>query len=1132
MANMGSETSPGLAAALTFLRSFPEAQSFNVLLLTTDKKPVLSRPQASQGLVHEELPRWLQMSSLHVFIRPNMGNLVLIDADNFQGKLETLVSLQPRCLVETSKGNYQVWLTLDDHLTSKSALQVTKDLSKALGADMASAKTTQVGRLPGSVNVKVGKGNRVLLLHSCLQNMNEQAFLQVVPDPKLAHKTASQQVCPATPKRNPADPDRSAQDWAMVCAFLEANPDMDVAMAHEQLRGKFLAVRPNQTYYEQLTIRKAHQHTQPKLQNNKKTGQPTSTSSLGPSTSHKPTGKTDSTHNVPNTCQPEAVQDGKAQETELGRKQVSPEDVQRMIQQALYVRFPAPTEQVAKACSQCHKEKVRNLFAHTQWTKKEPLCLECKPVDESKKGRAKATKACTACGNEVDRAGFSNTQWLSGSSSKCRNCTLTNTMRQPKRVKVCKLCNKEKCKEDFSPTQWEMNQKQGSQCKECCKTRVENRQGEFAKAKAAAKQAPDPAASPTWPSEDKTLAQRWLIEAPLLALPSENLQSYQAMYGIRGKQNWTTKQAKPDNSGIPPKRKQELLTTAHEELSHTGGRDAIVTALTEEGKTWNNMALDAQWVVNRCEACRTNSTRDLHQANTRHLPTPGLAGEVIGFDLKTVKPHNGPRWLMLLAVDFCSKKCFAWDLDCGQGDLETVQGLMLKFFCEQELPLVVWTDNGGPFRNVIQVALQKVIGASPRHIPPGRPQANGLVEVYNRILDTAHAGQRTHLQSAVLAYNNMPQARFGASPETLWRILRPPQSRWRNLQLAAVVHGPSPSMTDSEWLSFLEKSSNLDVDYFRKAADSYQASLEPIREAMASKQVRQAMQKKMKYVHKKAQTGEAPLLSGDRVIAKNSQYTTKTGCGKFETKDGHVREYTVLSVSQGFVQLQEQGTRDTTFKHEANLKLMPRALPPDDDQLPSPPPKLPEKCRPQICGPYQLITAGDDGACLYRALQMALNFLRGTVAEELVDDGDEAQALRSKLLLNVQLWLRGLSMEEAQMVAVQLAAELLDDPKWVEPVPWDWDHYYTYASQPRVYATFFNLAAFVRHEGITVEVYQKDPNTQQLVMAWTEAGVGDGGAWRGGPIRLLRSGNHYDLLLPRKRQRRSTAGTCSKRACF
>lgn len=86
---------------------------------------------------------------------------------------------------------------------------------------------------------------------------------------------------------------------------------------------------------------------------------------------------------------------------------------------------------------------------------------------------------------------------------------------------------------------------------------------------------------------------------------------------------------------------------------------------------------------------------------------------------------------------------------------------MLKFFYKQELPLVVWTDNGGPFRHIIQVVLQKTIGAFPRYIPPGRPQANNLLEIYNRILDTAHAGQRTHLQSAVLAYNPMSQARFG-----------------------------------------------------------------------------------------------------------------------------------------------------------------------------------------------------------------------------------------------------------------------------------------------------------------------------------------------------------------------------------
>ena len=111
-----------------------------------------------------------------------------------------------------------------------------------------------------------------------------------------------------------------------------------------------------------------------------------------------------------------------------------------------------------------------------------------------------------------------------------------------------------------------------------------------------------------------------------------------------------------------------------------------------------------------------------------------------------------------------------------------MQGVLLRFFCEQELPLVVWTDNGGPFRHVIQAALEKTCGVKPRHIPPGRPQANGLVEVYNRIMDAAHAGERSRLMTAVLAYN-LPQSRFGTSPETLWRALRPLHSRWRNLQL-------------------------------------------------------------------------------------------------------------------------------------------------------------------------------------------------------------------------------------------------------------------------------------------------------------------------------------------------------------
>ena len=61
----------------------------------------------------------------------------------------------------------------------------------------------------------------------------------------------------------------------------------------------------------------------------------------------------------------------------------------------------------------------------------------------------------------------------------------------------------------------------------------------------------------------------------------------------------------------------------------------------------------------RCEECLQNTARGTGKPEQRHLPKAGVPGEVIGFDMKTVKPPNGPRWIMLLAVDFCSLKAFA-----------------------------------------------------------------------------------------------------------------------------------------------------------------------------------------------------------------------------------------------------------------------------------------------------------------------------------------------------------------------------------------------------------------------------------------------------------------------------------------
>lgn len=61
--------------------------------------------------------------------------------------------------------------------------------------------------------------------------------------------------------------------------------------------------------------------------------------------------------------------------------------------------------------------------------------------------------------------------------------------------------------------------------------------------------------------------------------------------------------------------------------------------------------------------------------------------------------------------------------------IKEVQSLLVRWYTETEVPLVVWSDNGSQFRGVVAEAVRGALNVAPRFIPPGRPQSNGLVEV-------------------------------------------------------------------------------------------------------------------------------------------------------------------------------------------------------------------------------------------------------------------------------------------------------------------------------------------------------------------------------------------------------------------
>ena len=86
--------------------------------------------------------------------------------------------------------------------------------------------------------------------------------------------------------------------------------------------------------------------------------------------------------------------------------------------------------------------------------------------------------------------------------------------------------------------------------------------------------------------------------------------------------------------------------------------------------------------------------------------------------------------------------------------MTAVQNILLKFYYEVEMPSIIWSDNGGQFKSIVEVAVERSLGIKPKHIPAGRPESNGLTETFNRVLDTSHGGIRSKLMQAVAAYNS------------------------------------------------------------------------------------------------------------------------------------------------------------------------------------------------------------------------------------------------------------------------------------------------------------------------------------------------------------------------------------------
>jgi hypothetical protein len=351
---------------------------------------------------------------------------------------------------------------------------------------------------------------------------------------------------------------------------------------------------------------------------------------------------------------------------------------------------------------------------------------------------------------------------------------------------------------------------------------------------------------------------------------------------------------------------------------------------------------------------------------------------------------------------FSCAQAWSWDLNFKGATLRAVQDIMIKFYTDVDLPVASWTDNAGAFRNIISAAIEATLGVRARTIPPGRPQSNGLVECRNKIFDASCGGQRARLAAATIAYNQKNTA-VGLPPETIWRLLRPQESRWRNMHLKNAMEEPS-ALTEEEWVAYLD-AKQYDKESLEEKAKSLHQLIQPLRNAISSKKLRQRMKSQLKWIRKRPNKTAMPLVAGDMVLSRNTQYVAKSGPRKFETTQEGVETFEVLQCRQGFAEVKNLRTGQVSWKHEANLKLWPRSMPPDDAYFPTPLKGPGAPCK-RPAPAFEVIAAEGDGACLFRCFSMALQARAGVPAKAIVDGTESAMKLRDEILRHMELSLQ------------------------------------------------------------------------------------------------------------------------------
>ncbi|KAG1115632.1 hypothetical protein G6F42_013892 [Rhizopus arrhizus] len=203
-----------------------------------------------------------------------------------------------------------------------------------------------------------------------------------------------------------------------------------------------------------------------------------------------------------------------------------------------------------------------------------------------------------------------------------------------------------------------------------------------------------------------------------------------------------------------------------------GGHFAFANTLNRiyQKYFWPTMNKDILKMVQSCERCQEHGPKQINE-RAHPVPVPVKPFTQVGLDIKHVTPSQSGHRYIIAAIDYLTKYVEVKAITT-QTSSEIALFLYEDIISRHGCISILITDNGRPMISELVNKVCQNFGIRHKTISPYHSQSQGLIERFNRTLDSClkkrteseKANWDQYLPATAFAYRSIKQATTGQSP--------------------------------------------------------------------------------------------------------------------------------------------------------------------------------------------------------------------------------------------------------------------------------------------------------------------------------------------------------------------------------